>query len=110
MSGIVVEVAPDVIDFKPGDEVCGCAGGLIGMGGALAEFMLADASLIAHKPHRLSMVKAAALPLVSITAWEALFERVSIKPESAVLIHGGAGRVGHIGIQLANRANNIMSS
>jgi NADPH2:quinone reductase len=104
VAGVVVDVADDVVDFKPGDEVYGCAGGVIGMGGALAEYMLADASLIAHKPRRLSMAEAASLPLVSITAWEALFERAPVKPGSSVLIHGGAGGVGHIGIQLAKNA------
>lgn len=69
VAGIVEEVADDVKTFKVGDEVYGCAGGLKGSGGALAEFMLVDAKLIAIKPKSLSMLESAALPLVSITAW-----------------------------------------
>lgn len=104
VAGIVVEVASDVKDFKPGDLVYGCAGGILGMGGALAEFMLADAALIAHKPKRLSMAEAAALPLVTLTAWEGLHERAVAKPGQKVLVHGGAGGVGHIAVQLAQIA------
>lgn len=104
VAGIVVETASDVREFKPGDQVYGCAGGLIGTGGALGEFMLADAALIAHKPNSLSMAEAAALPLVALTAWEALRERTIAKPGQKILVHGGAGGVGHIGVQLAKLA------
>lgn len=104
VAGIIVEVASDVKGFKPGDLVYGCAGGLPGMGGALAEFMLADALLIAHKPISLSMAEAAALPLVTLTVWEALRERVVAKSGQKVLVHGGAGGVGHIAVQLARIA------
>jgi len=82
-------------------EVYGCAGGLKGSGGALAEFMLVDAKLIAKKPKSLSMLESAALPLVSITAWEALFIKTQLTPENTLLIHGGVGGVGHIALQLA---------
>ncbi|HUW75501.1 MAG TPA: zinc-dependent alcohol dehydrogenase family protein [Gallionella sp.] len=104
VAGIVVEVASDVTEFNPGDRVYGCAGGLPGMGGALAEFMLADASLIAHKPENASMSEAAALPLVTLTAWEALRERAIVMPGQKILVHGGAGGVGHIAVQLAKIA------
>src|SRR3990167_6764813 len=69
VAGIIEAVSPDIMHFKVGDEVYGCAGGLKGSGGALAEFILADAKLLAKKPKSLSMKDAAALPLVSITAW-----------------------------------------
>lgn len=104
VAGIIEEVSPDVTTFKKGDEVFGCVGGLINTDGALAEFMLADARLLAKKPKSLSMQEAAALPLVSLTAWEALFEKVNIKPGQKVLIHAGTGGVGHIAIQLAKWA------
>jgi len=104
VAGIVVEVASDVKGFKPGDLVYGCAGGLPGMAGALGEFMLADALLIAHKPASLSMAEAAALPLVILTAWEALRERVVAQSGQKILVHGGAGGVGHIAVQLAKIA------
>src|SRR3989338_5376316 len=101
VAGMIEAVSPEVTNFKVGDEVYGCVGGLKGSGGALAEFMLADAKLIAKKPKSLSMLEAAALPLVSITAWEALFEKAKLTNKNNILIHGGVGGVGHIAIQLA---------
>ena len=71
VAGIVTEVGPGVSGFNVGDQVYGCAGGIAGIDGALAEYMLVDASLMAIKPKTLTMKEAAALPLVSITAWEA---------------------------------------
>ncbi|CAH0345417.1 zinc-dependent alcohol dehydrogenase family protein [Bacillus sp. CECT 9360] len=104
VAGIVAELGEGVTGFKPGDEVFGCAGGFKGTGGALAEFMLADAQLLAHKPKNLTMEEAAALPLVSITAWEALFERGNLKAGQDILVHAATGGVGHIAIQLAKWA------
>lgn len=101
VAGIVESVGPDVSDFKKGDAIYGCAGGLKGSAGALAEYMLVDAKLIAKKPKSLSMLEAAALPLVSITAWEALFKKSNLTDKNTILIHGGAGGVGHIAVQLA---------
>lgn len=101
VAGIIDSAATDVKNFKAGDEVYGCAGGLKGSHGALAEFMLADAKLIAKKPKSLSMLQSAALPLVSITAWEALFKKAHLEKNQTVLIHGGVGGVGHIAVQLA---------
>lgn len=99
-AGTVEEVGEGVSDFSPGDEVYGCAGGLADLQGALAEYMLADANLIAHKPKSLSMREAAALPLVGITAYEGL-QRANVQAGQNVLIHGGAGGVGHVAVQLA---------
>lgn len=104
VAGVVIEVGEGVSEFKPGDKVYGCAGGFKGMGGALAEYMLADTRLIAHKPNNLSMEEAAVVPLVAITAWEALFDRAKISAGDEILIHGAAGGVGHIAIQLAKWA------
>jgi NADPH:quinone reductase len=104
VAGIVTEVGTGVTNFKPGDEVFGCAGGFKGTSGALAEFMLADAQLLAHKPKNLSMEEAAALPLVSITAWESLFTRGQLKAGQKILIHAATGGVGHVAIQLAKWA------
>jgi NADPH:quinone reductase len=103
VAGIVEEVGAGVLDFRPGDEVYGCDGGVKGQGGTLAEYILVDARLIAPKPRTLSMHEAAALPLVSITAWDAL-ERTQISASMHVLIHGGVGGVGHIAVQLAKAA------
>lgn len=104
VAGIIEEVGNDVTEFKVGDEVYGCAGGVKGEGGALAEFMLADARLIAIKPKSLSMAESAALPLVSITAWEALFEKIKLSTGQRILVHAGTGGVGHVAIQLAKWA------
>lgn len=104
VAGIIEEIGNGVSEFKIEDEVYGCAGGVKGESGALAEFMLVDAKLIAHKPKSLSMAEAAALPLVTITAWEALFEKIKISSGQKILVHGGTGGVGHIAIQLAKWA------
>ena len=99
-AGTIEAVGEDVTDFAPGDEVYGCAGGLANLQGTLAEYMLADAKLIAHKPKSLSMREAAALPLVGITAYEGL-QRAGAQTGQKVLVHGGAGGVGHVAVQLA---------
>ena len=99
-AGTVETVADDVKDYSVGDEVYGCAGGLADLPGSLAEYMMADSNLIAHKPKNLSMREAAALPLVAITAYEGLM-RAGIKQGQKVLVHGGSGGVGHVALQLA---------
>ena len=104
VSGVIEEVGDDVTDFAVGDEVFACAGGVVGSGGALADYMLADVRLVAHKPRNLSHREAAALPLVSITAWSALMDKAKVQAGQQVLIHGATGGVGHIGIQLAKAA------
>lgn len=101
-AGTVEAVGAGVTGFAPGDEVYGCAGGLANLQGALAEYIPADARLIAHKPQSLSMREAAALPLVGITASEGL-KRAGVSAGQSVLIHGGAGGVGHVAIQLARK-------
>lgn len=99
-AGVIEAVGDGVTEFTVGDEVYGCAGGLGDIQGALAEFMLADAKLIAHKPKSISMREAAAMPLVGITAYEGL-ERAGILAGQKVLVQGGAGGVGHLAVQLA---------
>jgi len=99
-AGIIETVGEDVTDFAPGDEVYGCAGGLADLQGTLAEYMLADVRLVSHKPKSLSMHEAAALPLVGITAYEGL-QRAGAQAGQKVLVHGGAGGVGHVAVQLA---------
>ncbi len=104
VAGIVIEAGEGVTEFKPGDEVYGCAGSFKGIPGALSEYMLADVRFIDHKPKNLSMAEAAAIPLVALTAYEALFERAKIKAGDDILIHAAAGGVGHVAIQLAKWA------
>ncbi len=99
-SGTVTAVGEGVTQFVEGDEVYGCAGGLADLQGALAEYMTADAQLIARKPKNLTMREAAAIPLVGITAFEGL-KRALVRKGQKVLVHGGSGGVGHIALQLA---------
>ena len=99
-AGTVEAVGEGVTDFAVGDEVYGCAGGLGDLPGALADYMLADARLIARKPRSLTMREAAALPLVGITAYEGL-QRADVSKGQKVLVHGGSGGVGHVALQLA---------
>lgn len=101
VAGIVDAVGAGVTGLAVGDEVYGCAGGVKGHGGAYAEYIVADAALMALRPATLDWRQCAALPLVTITAWEAMVDRCRISPGDHVLIHGGAGGVGHIAIQLA---------
>lgn len=100
-AGTVKEVGEGIEGFAVGDEVYGCAGGLLDLPGTLAEYIAADAKLIAHKPRNLSMVETAALPLVAITAYEGL-TRAGVSENQTVLVHGGSGGVGHVAIQIAN--------
>lgn len=101
LAGTVVELGKGVDDFAPGDEVFGMAGGIGGAQGALTEYIAVDARLIALKPRSLSMREAAALPLVFITAWEGLVDRANVRADQQVLIHGGAGGVGQMAVQIA---------
>ena len=108
VAGTVVARGHGVTRVGVGDAVYACAGGVKGLGGALAEFMLADAVLVAHAPATLKLADAAALPLVGITAWEALIDRAQVGAGQRVLVHGGAGGVGHIGVQLAKQRGAIV--
>lgn len=101
MAGVVEAVDSCVTAFRPGDEVYGMVGGVGGLPGTLAEFIAADADLLAHKPKSLSMRQAAALPLVVITAWEGLVDRAKVNAGQTVLVHAGAGGVGYVAVQIA---------
>jgi NADPH:quinone reductase len=101
MAGTVESVSDDTTKFRPGDEVYGLVGGAGGLQGTLAEFAAVDADLLAHKPKNLSMCQAAALPLSVITAWEGLVDRAQVHAGQTVLVHAGAGGVGHIAVQIA---------
>jgi len=101
LAGVVEAVGAGVDAFRPGDAVYGLTGGVAGLQGSLAELAVADAALLALKPQRLSMREAAALPLAVITAWEGLVDRAATRTGQKVLVHGGAGGVGHVAVQLA---------
>ncbi|BAZ54050.1 alcohol dehydrogenase [Nostoc sp. NIES-4103] len=100
-AGIVEAVGAGVQRFRPGDEVYFCYGGLGAHQGNYAEYTVVDERFVARKPASISFAEAAAAPLVLITAWEALYERGRLEPGERVLIHAGAGGVGHVAIQLA---------
>jgi NADPH2:quinone reductase len=102
VAGTVAAVGEDVTDFSVGDDVYGCAGGFANCPhGALADYMPCDADLLAPAPASISLEEAAALPLVAITAWEAVVDKATVQHEDQVLVHGATGGVGHVGIQLA---------
>jgi NADPH:quinone reductase-like Zn-dependent oxidoreductase len=102
LAGTVVELGPGTDDrFDIGDEVYGMTGGVGAEQGSLAEYAAVDADLLAPKPARLSMVEAAALPLAVITAWEGLVDRAGVSAGDLVLVHGGAGGVGSVAVQVA---------
>jgi NADPH:quinone reductase-like Zn-dependent oxidoreductase len=99
-AGTVAELGAGVTDRRVGDRVFGCAGGVRGLPGALAEYIVADDRLVARAPSTLPLGDAAALPLAGITAWEAL-DRTGVDRSSHVLVYGGTGGVGHLAVQLA---------
>ncbi len=107
VAGIVEETGPDCSLFRPGDEVF-YAGSIARQGGN-SEYHLVDERIVGRKPASLNFTEAAALPLTSITAWEALFSRMLISQEpganvgKSILIIGAAGGVGSIAIQLAKQ-------
>lgn len=100
VSGVVEAVGPSVTSFAPGDEVWYTPQIFDGPG-SYAEFHVAHESIVARKPASLSHLEAASLTLVGGTAWEALVVRAALRVGESILIHGGAGGVGHVAIQMA---------
>jgi NADPH:quinone reductase-like Zn-dependent oxidoreductase len=101
LAGVVAAVGPGVTDFTPGDEVYGLTGGVGALPGSLADYAAVDARLIARTPRLLDLRQAAVMPLAVITAWEGLVDRARVGTGHRVLVHGGAGGVGHVAVQLA---------
>ncbi|MET3898184.1 NADPH2:quinone reductase [Devosia sp. UYZn731] len=100
VSGVVEAVGPGVTMFSPGDEVWYTPQIFAGPG-SYAEYHVANENIIGRKPGSLSHLEAASLSLVGGTAWEALVVRAASRVGESILIHGGAGGVGHVAIQLA---------
>ncbi len=100
-AGIVEKIGSAVTRFKVGDAVYFCNGGIGDEPGCYAEYTTLHEEYCAASPANVSLQDSAALPLVLITAWEALIERANLQPGQTILIHGGAGGVGHIAVQLA---------
>lgn len=103
-AGVVESVGANVHRFTPGDEVYFFNGGLGLDQGNYAEYTVVHQDYVAFKPRHATMEEAAALPLVFITAWEALLDRTCLAEGQTVLIHAAAGGVGHIAVQLAKQA------
>ena len=99
LAGVVTAVGSAVRRFVPGDEVYASLGKA--NTGAFAELVAVNEDEVARKPAGLSMAEAAALPMVTLTAWQALVEKTDVRPGDRVLIHAGSGGVGSIAIQLA---------
>lgn len=101
VSGVVERIGPGVKGFKPGDEVFYTPKIFGPKGGSYAEFNVVPQDLVTHKPRNLTHSQAASMTLVGGTAWEALVTRARLQPAETILVHGGAGGVGTIAIQLA---------
>ncbi len=100
-SGVVREVGPGVSTFNVGDEVYGRALAFGGSSGSFAELVVADAKTMALKPKNVNHVEAAALPLVGVSALQALVDHIQVTKGQKILIHGGAGGIGALAVQLA---------
>ena len=100
VSGVVEAVGPGVTGFAPGDEVWYTPQIFDGPG-SYAEYHVANEKIIGKKPALLSHLEAASLSLVGGTAWEAVVSRAALRVGESILIHGGAGGVGHVAIQIA---------
>ncbi|MCG2579905.1 MAG: NADP-dependent oxidoreductase [Marinobacter sp.] len=100
VAGEVVAVADDVTTLAPGDRVMGMIG-FPATGGGYAQYALAAADELAIVPEELDLLAAGALPLAALTAWQALFEVAKLESGQKILIHAGAGGVGHFAVQFA---------
>ena len=108
VAGVVVRAGPGVRRFKPGDEVY--ARPDKDRIGTFAEYIAMDETDVALKPKTLTMAEAASLPLVALTAWQALIEMARLKKGQKVLIHAGSGGVGTVAIQLAKHVGAIVAT
>ena len=102
LSGEIVAVGPAVSDLRVGDQVYGVTNSQFI--GAYAEYAVASAAMVSKKPTSLTYIEAASVPVVAVTAWQALFDEAHIKEGQTLLIHGAAGNVGAYAVQLARRA------
>jgi NADPH:quinone reductase-like Zn-dependent oxidoreductase len=102
LSGVIVATGPGVSELRVGDQVYGVTNPQFL--GAYAEYAFASAAMVSNKPASLTHVEAASVPVVSVTAWQALFDHAQLKAGQTVVIHGAAGNVGSYAVQLARRA------
>ena len=101
LSGDIVAVGPGVSDLRVGDQVYGVTNP--GFTGAYAEYAVASAAMVSRKPTSLTYIEAASVPVIAVTAWQALFDQAQLKAGQTVVIHGAAGNVGAYAVQLARR-------
>ena len=99
--GVVEAVGSAVTDWVPGDEVWYIDGGYASFQGSYAPYKIVDGRYLAHRPSSVDVLTAAAMPVVLVTAWEALYDRAKLTYDQSVLVQGGAGGVGHMAVQLA---------
>ncbi|HVO53507.1 MAG TPA: NADP-dependent oxidoreductase [Solirubrobacterales bacterium] len=110
VAGVVTEVAPGVTRFAVGDEVFGMPW-FPRQAGAYAEYVTAPSRHFAAKPHGLSTEEAGALPLAALTAWQVVVDTARVQEGDDVLIHGAAGGVGHLAVQIARaRGANVTAT
>jgi NADPH:quinone reductase-like Zn-dependent oxidoreductase len=102
LCGEIVAIGPDVSDLRAGDEVYGVTNPMFT--GAYAEYAVASAGMVSIKPRSLSAAQAASVPVIAVTAWQALFDHAHLQAGQTVVIHGAAGNVGAFAVQLARRA------
>ncbi len=102
LSGEIVATGPEVSGLRVGEQVYGVTNPQFI--GAYAEYALASAAMVSSKPSSLTHIEAASVPVVSVTAWQALFDQAELKAGQAAVIHGAAGNVGSYAVQLARRA------
>jgi NADPH:quinone reductase-like Zn-dependent oxidoreductase len=110
VAGLVDSVGPEVTHLKAGDRVYGQAGTSAGGSGAFAEFAVAAAEQLAKMPDRLNYVEAAAVSLTGTSALQAITEHLALKPSQKILIHGGAGGIGSIAIQIARHLGGYVAT
>jgi NADPH:quinone reductase-like Zn-dependent oxidoreductase len=103
LSGEIVAMGSGVSDVRVGDPVYGVTNPQFV--GAYAEYALASATMVSRKPTSLTHVEAASVPVIAVTAWQALFDQAQLKAGQTVLIHGAAGNVGAYAVELARRAD-----
>ena len=110
VAGVVVEVGAGAGDFRKGDKVFGMASLLAGASGAFAQYATVPAGLLARIPVGLDFTQAAALPLTGVSALEVIDEKLKAGKGSRILIHGGAGGIGTIAIQLAKHRGALVAT
>jgi NADPH:quinone reductase-like Zn-dependent oxidoreductase len=99
VAGVIEEVGPQTDRFQPGDAVFGRLDML--RNGAYADYTISNADILAPKPKNVDYIHAAALPIASLTAWQALFDVAQLQPGQKILIHAASGGVGHMAVQFA---------